>query len=298
MTFITKLIPIEQRKRFNALRSLLDSGAFLTGPAIAGLMFTIGTPNMAIYINAIALFLSALMTLAMPNVEASRLFVEKAENKLSIKILKEDWKLVLRFSRKYAYIMTIYLLYSAMIVMMTATDSLEAAFATQVLSLSEGQYGVLVSIAGAGVLIGSLTNMLIVEKIFTSWLIGLGSLITASGYIMFAFSYTFLLASIGCFILSFATAFANTGFYTFYQNNIPVHVMGRIGSIYGLVEAFLIIIVTAIFGFASEVLSIRVVVVSGSLIMLLVATVLFICNIQRSKHKFYANTSELKDTFQ
>ncbi len=297
MSYITKLIPIEQRKRFNALRSLLDSGAFLTGPAIAGLMFTIGTPNMTIYINAIALFLSALITLAMPNVEASRQLVEKAENKLSIKILKEDWKLVLRFSGKYAYIMTIYFLFSAMIVMMTATDSLEAAFATQVLSLSEGQYGILVSIAGAGVLIGSLTNTLIVEKIPTSWLIGLGSLITACGYIMFAFSYTFLLASMGCFILSFATAFANTGFYTFYQNNIPVNVMGRIGSIYGLVEAFLIIIVTAIFGVASEVLSIRVVVVSGSLIMLCVATILFIFNIQRSKNKFYANAYEVKDTF-
>ncbi|MGE7094232.1 MFS transporter [Lysinibacillus sp. NPDC048646] len=297
MSYITKLIPIEQRKRFNALRSLLDSGAFLTGPAIAGLMFTIGTPNMAIYINAIALFLSALITLAMPNVEASRQLVEKAENKLSIKILKEDWKLVLRFSGKYAYIMTIYFLFSAMIVMMTATDSLEAAFATQVLSLSEGQYGILVSIAGAGVLIGSLTNTLIVEKIPTSWLIGLGSLITACGYIMFAFSYTFLLASIGFFIVSFATAFANTGFYTFYQNNIPVNVMGRIGSIYGLVEAFLIIIVTAIFGVASEVLSIRVVVVSGSLIMLCVATILFIFNIQRSKNKFYANAYEVKDTF-
>ncbi|MFY0517450.1 MFS transporter [Lysinibacillus sp. UGB7] len=298
MTYITKLIPIEQRKRFNALRSLLDSGAFVTGPAIAGLMFTIGTPNMAIYMNAIALFLSALFTLAMPNVEASKQLVEKAENKLSIKLLKEDWKLVLRFSGKYSYIMTIYFLFSAMIVMMTATDSLEAAFATQVLSLSEGQYGILVSIAGGGVLIGSLTNTIIIEKIPTSWLIGMGSLITACGYIIFSLSYTFILASMGCFILSFATAFANTGFYTFYQNNIPVNVMGRIGGIYGLVEAVLIIIVTAIFGVASEVLSIRAVVVSGSMIMLLVATILFICNIQRSKNKFYANTSEVNDSFQ
>ncbi|EON73748.1 hypothetical protein H131_03764 [Lysinibacillus sphaericus OT4b.31] len=298
MTYITKLIPIEQRKQFNALRSLLDSGAFVTGPAIAGLIFTIGTPNMAIYMNAIALFLSALFTLAMPNVEASKQLVEKAENKLSIKLLKEDWKLVLRFSGKYSYIMTIYFLFSAMIVMMTATDSLEAAFATQVLSLSEGQYGILVSIAGGGVLIGSLTNTIIVEKIPTSWLIGMGSLITACGYIIFSLSYTFILASMGCFILSFATAFANTGFYTFYQNNIPVNVMGRIGGIYGLVEAVLIIIVTAIFGVASEVLSIRAVVVSGSMIMLLVATKLFICNIQRSKNKFYANTSEVNDSFQ
>ena len=43
----------------------------MTGPAIAGMMFTIGTPNMAIYINAGALFLSALITVGMPNVESS-----------------------------------------------------------------------------------------------------------------------------------------------------------------------------------------------------------------------------------
>lgn len=57
------LIPIKQRKRFNSLRGLLDSGAFITGSAIAGLLFTIGTPNMAIYLNATALCLSAFPSL-------------------------------------------------------------------------------------------------------------------------------------------------------------------------------------------------------------------------------------------
>lgn len=34
MTYITKLIPVDKRKRFNSLRSLIDSGGFLIGPAI------------------------------------------------------------------------------------------------------------------------------------------------------------------------------------------------------------------------------------------------------------------------
>lgn len=34
--------------------------------------------------------------------------------------------------------MVVYLLFSAIIILMTATDSLEAAFATQILALSEG----------------------------------------------------------------------------------------------------------------------------------------------------------------
>lgn len=287
MTYITKLIPIEQRKRFNALRSLLDSGAFLTGPAIAGFLFTVGTPYMAIYLNAIALFLSACITFKMPNIEDLEKFVNHTEKTSLYRVLLQDWQMVIRFSIKNSYVMVVYLLFSAIIIFMTATDSLEAAFATQILALSEGEYGILVSIAGVGVLIGSLTNSVIVEKIPTSWLIGMGSLVTALGYLIFTSSFSFLIAAIGCFVLSFATAFANTGFYTFYQNNIPSESMGRIGSIYGFFEALFIIIFTAIFGIFAEWITIRSVVVSASFMMAFVAIILLWLNIKPTKGHYY-----------
>ncbi|WP_324729756.1 MFS transporter [Lysinibacillus fusiformis] len=293
MTYITKLIPIEQRKRFNSLRSLLDSGAFLTGPAIAGFLFTLGTPNMAIYLNAIALFFSACITIKMPDVEGHEQlgFAHRTENTTLYKIWLHDWKMVIHFSLKNAYVMAVYLLFSTTIVLMTATDSLEAAFATQVLALSEGEYGVLVSIAGVGVLIGSLTNSAFVEKTSTAWLIGMGSITTAFGYLLFTSSNTFFMAALGCFLLSFATASANTGFYTFYQNNIPAESMGRIGSIYGFFEALFIIILTAAFGMTAEFISIRFVIVSASFVMVTVAIILFILAIRPSKATLYQSTS-------
>lgn len=195
--------------------------------------------------------------------------------------------MVIRFSLKNIYVMSVYLLFSATIVLMTATDSLEAAFATQILALSEGQYGILVSIAGIGVLIGSFINSAVVEKVSTAWLIGMGSLLTALGYLVFTSSFTFLIAALGCFLLSFATAFANTGFYTFYQNNIPSESMGRIGSIYGFLDAFFIILLTAIFGITAELITIRFVVVSASLVMIIVAIILLFLNIQSSKSHYY-----------
>lgn len=287
MTYITKLIPVRQRKRFNALRSLLDSGAFLTGPAIAGFLFTVGTPYMAIYLNAIALFLSACITFKMPNIEALEKFMNRTEKASLFRVLLQDWQMVIRFSLKNSYVMVVYLLFSAIIILMTATDSLEAAFATQILALSEGEYGILVSIAGVGVLFGSLTNSVIVEKIPTSWLIGMGSLVTALGYLIFTSSFSFLIAAIGCFVLSFATAFANTGFYTFYQNNIPSESMGRIGSIYGFFEALFIIIFTTIFGIFAEWITIRSVVISASFMMAFVAVILLWLNIKPSKSHYY-----------
>ena len=159
MTYITKLIPPKDRKRFNSLRSLIDSGGFLIGPAIAGLLFIIGTPIFAIYMNAIALLLSGLVTMMMPNLER-HIRVTSKDEKLSIEVVKKDWTIVLNFSRRYAYVMFIYFLFGCVMVMATAIDSLEVAFSKEVLSLSDSEYGFLVSIAGAGIVMGAIINPL------------------------------------------------------------------------------------------------------------------------------------------
>lgn len=295
VSYITRLIPTEQRKRFNSLRSLLDSGAFILGPAITGVLFMIGTPIYAIFINAIAFYFSALVTLFMPNVEKHR--VSKSSNqRLSLSLLKQDWKEVLQFSRQFLYVMTVYFLFIAFIVMQTAIDSLEVAFSKEVISLSDGEYGFLVSIAGAGILVGSLMNVLFTKKFAVSLLIGIGSVMVSVGYIIFAFSNTFLSASVGVFILAFSLAFANTGFYTFYQNNIPVEVMGRVGSIYNFVEALLIIVITFIFAVASQLISIKFVVVFGAISMFLLTIAILLFSIQPSKSKYYrATVAEVKE---
>jgi MFS family permease len=289
MVYITKLIPSEQRKRFNSLRSLIDSGAFLLGPALAGVLFIIGTPELAIIINAIALFLSGLITLLMPNLEKQSQALNKSE-KLSLQLLKKDFQVVMNFSRKSVYIILIYFLFNSVIVMTAAVDSLEAAFAKEVLSLSDSDYGFLVSVAGAGIIVGAFINTLFVKKIAISFMIGLGSTFVSVGYIIYAFSNSFIIAAIGFFTLAFFLAFANTGFLTFYQNNIPVDVMGRIGSLYGLAQATLIIITTGIIGLFAQVISIQFAVITGALVMLLISVILCTFNFQSSKSKYYQST--------
>ncbi|UTR10048.1 MFS transporter [Evansella sp. LMS18] len=287
VSYITMLIPAEKRQRFNSLRSLIDSGAFFIGPAITGLLFIIGSPIYAIYINAFAYFFSAIVTLFMPNLEKNRTNDKTAGEKMSMKVFKEDWMVVLKFSRKFLYVMTIYFLFSVFIVMQTAVDSLEVAFSKEVLVLTDSEYGFLVSIAGAGILTGALINVIFTKKLTVSMLIGAGAVVVSAGYLIFAFSSSFTVAAAGVFLLAFANAFANTGFYTFYQNNIPVKVMGRIGSLYGFAEAFLIIIATAAFAIGAQVLSIQAMVISGAVLMLLLTAALFCLAVQPSKNNFY-----------
>ncbi|MCA1011608.1 MFS transporter [Halobacillus halophilus] len=269
MTYITKLIPAQKRKRFNSFRSLIDSGGFLIGPALAGLLFMAGNTYMAIYVNALTFLGSGLMTLLLPQLHDSTL-KQKNLPDLSLGLLKEDWNVVRLFTRNYPYVMFIYFLFSLMMVMAAALDSLEAAFSKEVLQLSDTEYGFLVSIAGVGIAVGAVVNTVFAKKMTTSILIGLGALFVSVGYIIYAFSTSFNVAAAGFIVLSFSLAFANTGFHTFYQENIPIKVMGRVGSIYGLIEAFFIIVATISIGVTAQLSSIKSAVIVGSFLMFLV----------------------------
>ena len=291
MTYMTKLLPQEQRKQFNSLHSLVTSGAFLIGPAVAGLLFLLGTPISAIYVNAIALFLSGIITLAMPDIE-KQIALTSSSEKLSLATIKKDLYVVLKFSQRSWYVMLIYFLFSSVMVIMTsAVDSLEAAFAKEVLSLSDSKYGFLVTVAGAGIAMGALINAVLVKKIQIPILIGLGPVLVSIGYIIYAFSSTFFMAAIGFFILAFFIAYANTGFLTFYQNNIPVDVMGRIGSVYNLVQAILLIIATSIMGVACQFTDIQLIVIIGVLFMLILSLILCIVSLLPSKSSFFSSES-------
>lgn len=142
-----------------------------------------------------------------------------------------------------------------------------------------------------GIIIGAIVNTIFTKKLIPSFLIGIGSVFISIGYMMYAFSNHFIMVAIGFFILSFAMAFANTGFYTFYQNNIPVDMMGRIGSIYELLIAILTILATIIFGVATHFTSIQVIVIVGAFVMLFITIVLCVLNLLPSRKKLYSAQS-------
>lgn len=272
MAYITTLIPKGNRQRFNALRGLVGSGAFLIGPGVAGILFLMGTPDFALYMNALALLLSGVITLFLPKLEGDS---SNETNTFEWEIIKEDWRVVWGFSKRAAYVMVLYVLFTCMLVMTAAIDSLEAAFSKEVLHLSNSTYGYLVSIAGGGFVLGSLLNAAFSHKLHHMHLMGVGSVIVSVGYIMYAFSHDFLSIAIGFALLSFALAFATTGFETFYQEHIPVEIMGRVGSLYGLLEGVLVILLTVLIGLGAEGVSVRAAVVAGSVVMLGITLVLW-----------------------
>lgn len=61
--------------------------------------------------------------------------------------------------------------------------------------------------------------------------------------------------------------------------------MGRVGSIYGLLESLLIIMMTFLCGMSAHIFSIQGAVVGGSLIMLLSTIVLFLYTLKPAFYK-------------
>jgi MFS family permease len=288
MAYMTKLIPRKKRQRFNALRSLVDSGAFIVGPAIAGVLFIVGTPETAIFLNGAALLLSGVVTLFLPDVERGAF---EGPKKLSLDMIKEDLRVVWRFSLRRIYVMVVYFLFSCMLVLTAAVDSLEAAFSKEVLDLSNSTYGYLVSIAGAGYLAGAVVNTVIADKVRDVKLIAFGSVLVSAGYLVYSVSGGFKGAAIGFLLLSFSLAFAQTGFDTFIQERIPVKVMGRVSSVYGWIEGVLVIAATILIGAGAQLMSIRGVVAGGSLIMAAVTILLCIYSLSRAGEKQAGRTA-------
>ena len=272
-SYITRSLAPAQIKKFNSFRSLIDSGAFLIGPAVAGVLLTFGTPNFAILTNAAALVLSGMLTLLLPSVEVrdTQLLTEK----LSFKVLIADFKAVRAFSLSHNSIMKVYFSFSGITVMATALDSLEATFSINVLNLSNQEYGFLVSIAGAGILVGSIATVALADSLSLALMMGGGTVFVSIGYLIFSFSTSFITASIGFFILAFSLAFANTGFQSFYQLNVPVDLMGRVGSMYGLIESLFTIIMTLLFGMATQFIALRSIIILGSFGILFVSLFLW-----------------------
>jgi MFS family permease len=263
--YMTKLIETREQQRFNAWKNFVQSSGFILGPSIAGLLFLIGTPQLAIAGNGIALVVSAVIIWYLPNVKKTATSTEK----VTLQVIRHDWKKTALYSRKERFVTIIYILVSAIIVSMTALDSLEAAFAQKELDLTETAYGLLVSIAGLGFLIGSFLN----TKWQCSPLLSMkyGAVFIAIGYLIYAISHQLYSAAVGCFLLTFAHCYVNIGFITYIQRKVPTELLGRVTSVFGLFESLGTFAFVLVFGIAADQQGLRTVVIAGSLMLLLLA---------------------------
>ena len=267
-TYMTLLLPEEERNKFNALLSFVHSGAFVTGPFLAGILFMLAPLEFSLLVNIIIFICCGIWTSFLPNKLNATI---EAKKHLDLKEVREDWLLVWKFSKKSLPFFLIYMTFQGTMLLTAALDSTEVAFAKEVLSLTDAAYGSLVSIGGVGFLLGAICTNLIVRFLSPKALMSVGTLLVATGYFIYSISTTYFVASLGFLILSFFLSIANTGYMTFIQSHIDSNMMGRISSLYEMASSFVQMIAVLLFGIFAGWISVKAVVIGGSLLMLIVS---------------------------
>nr|WP_175615385.1 MFS transporter [Piscibacillus halophilus] len=276
--YITQLVPVEKRQRFNSLMSTMSSGAFLVGPALSGVLIMYFGTDVSIFVNAVTFLVCGGIIALLPNINGA-LINSKVKG---IQAWFNDWKVVASFFKRASYFVFVYILFQTAMLIGFALDSQEVTYIKQYLGLSDEYYGLLMSITGAGSIAGALIAALIASKVPLRFYIGGGVLLSSLGYVLFYSSFNFISALIAFIILGFFMAFANAGYATFFQNHVPTNIMGRIGSVANIIQSIIQIMFTLILGFFAEILTLQLVTLIGSLIGLIISFLLLIYLIKKA----------------
>lgn len=287
VTYTTKLVPIEIRKRYNSIHSLTTSGAFIVGPAIAGALILLRGIDFTLYINTFLFIGSALLLFFLPETDQED---PGSAPRLTFSQIRSDWFVVLEFFKGKKYVAFIYSMYLTTTIFSFAMDAQEVVFAQRVVGLSELEYSLLISITGIGAIVGAFLVTIFAQKLSLRVMISLGMLMETVGYLCYAFSWSFLSITIGFIILGLFNAFINAGITTFYQNNVPTDIMGRVTSVFQLFQSLLQIIFVLLVGTIAEIIPLRITIISLSLGMLVVALITMANIGKKSKTEFFSES--------
>lgn len=286
--YITKFVAETDRRSFNSIMSMMNSGSFLIGPAVAGVLIALFGTMWCVILNAFTFFFCAFCIARLPNVEDENL---NQREPITVKMLAADWQVVKGFIQQDRYFMRIYLLFQTALMIAFALDSQEVTFIKVNLALSDQMYGLIVSIAGIGALIGAAASVALAKRFSLQLYVGVGMILTAVGYLLFYSAVDFWTAIAAFIFLGFFMAFSNAGYDTFYQKNVPTTIMGRFGSLASMFQSLLQIVFTFILGMVGEWFSLQVVAIGFAGIAIFIALLLCVQVFSRQKKHYYAETS-------
>lgn len=285
--YISKYVDDEDKKRFNSIMSVLNTGSVCIGPAIAGFLIGISSTTWCIIMNAVSFFICAFSIYLLPDVEDEN---SKKRVSISLKVIKDDWRVVKNFMLGERYFTKIYVLFQGALMIAFALDSQEATYIKHDLEQSEKMYGLIVSLTGIGAIVGASASVALVRYISLQTYLGIGMFLTMIGYLLFYCSTGFWSAISAFLILGFFMSFSNAGFDTFYQKNVPLNIMGRFGGIASIFQSIVQIALTIILGGLADLFSLQIVAIIFATTSVIVAMILCIGVFNKESRSYYIET--------
>jgi MFS family permease len=276
LPYQTLLVPGENRKRVNAWVTMLRSGSILLGPAIAGLLLQQGQTSFALWLDAASFLVSGVTLCLLPEFHSTgpRPYSATKGPGRKWSSVKSDWQDALNFLRTNGLYTWLLCMNTGSAILGMSADSQEVVFAQDALHLGQLGYGMMVVAAGVGYVLGSLVLSVIAKKVRTQWLIAVGSFLGASGYLIYAFSYSFWWAVAGLVILGLFGSAAGVGFTTFTQHTVPITHMGRINNVLGPPQQVLSICFILLGGYLASGLGVRAFMLGMTIPMCVVSLVM------------------------
>lgn len=280
--YISKYIPDKDKQSFNAILGMFSSGSFLIGPALAGVIIAISNVSVAIWFNALTFFVCALAIYKLPEVEDHQ---EMYRQPINWKMLKEDYRIIYSFIKEERAFAKVFLYFQGALMIAFALDSQEATFIKQDLQASDSLYGVIVSLAGIGAIIGGALATRYGKKFSTRQYIVYGLVLTMVCYTLFYASPNVTMAIISFILLGICMSFCNAGYSTFYQLSVPTDIMGRFGSVSTMVINALQIVFTLALGLLAEWFSLQMVCILFGVVAICISLVLWVFMYSKKAHK-------------
>ncbi|RQW22973.1 MFS transporter [Bacillus sp. C1-1] len=290
LTYTTMLVPMENRKRFNAIRAFVSSSAFIIGPAIGGALILLFSTSVTLWINACLFLLAFALLTCLP--EERKGDIQTKPPRLTLALIKSDVMVVFSFVKKQSYVMGIYIAFQVTFLFSFPMDVQEVVFIQNAVGLSELDYSLLVSITGIGACGSAILLSVFANRFPLRWMIASGMVFTTLGYVLYAVSWSFTSIAIGFVILGFFNVIVNAGMTTFYQNHVPVTMMGRVTSMVQLGQSIGQVFLVIVTGITIDMLSLRTTIVALSLFMTIVA-IGFAIQVLRKKHRRYFIKQEI-----
>lgn len=213
--------------------------------------------------------------------------MKEAIPSLTVSQVIGDFTIVQRFMKENKYVSFIYLSFIIITIFSFAMDAQVVVFTQQVIGLSEFEFSLLISITGIGSVSGDFFCPFFSNRLSLRYMIVIGLFTWTMGYVIYAISCSFISVTVGFIILGFFALFVNVGIMTFYQNNVPVEMMGRVTSIYQLIQSAIQVIFILIIGFKADLVSLRPTIVTLALIMLLSSIIYSFSVLKPVKSVFY-----------
>ena len=220
----------EELTSANVVSSAIDSTSFFVGPAVAGLVLAVSSPQVALVFTAATLVWSALLVGRIPEPRREGAAHEAGRRDSFLRAARAGFTTVLTEPGVRLVIGII----CAQVVVAGLEGTLIAALVLDTLDLGDSGLGFLNSALGVGGLLGAIGAIALVGRRRLATVLGVGCVLWGVPFALIGVLPTVAVTAVGLVVVGLANTLVDVSGFTLLQRIAPPEVLGRV---FGIMES-------------------------------------------------------------